>query len=53
MLDELEHIQHNLKIIRKHLLGEFTGFNITEDTSDAPICHRFTLTDLATYQQYK
>jgi hypothetical protein len=43
MLDELEHIQHNLKIIRKHLLGEFTGFNITEDTSDAPICHRFTL----------
>jgi hypothetical protein len=53
MLDELEHIQHNLKIIRKHLLGEFTGFNITEDTSDAPICHRFTLTDLTTYQQYK
>jgi hypothetical protein len=53
MLDELERIQHNLKIVREHLLREFTGFNITEDTSDAPICHRFTLTDPMTYQQYR
>jgi hypothetical protein len=53
MLDELDRIQHNLKIIREHLLREFTGFNITEDTSDAPICHRFTLTDPMTYQQFR
>jgi len=52
MLDELEQIQHNLKIIREHLLRKFAGFNITEDISDAPICHRFTLTDPMTYQQY-
>ena len=53
MLDELEQIQHNLEIIREHLLREFAGFNITEDMSDAPICHRLTMTNLATYQQYK
>jgi len=27
--------------------------HITEDTSDAPICHRFTLTDPMNYQQYR
>jgi hypothetical protein len=53
MLDEREHIQHNLKIIREHLLSEFTGFKVTEDTADAPICHRFTMTDPMTYQQYR
>jgi hypothetical protein len=53
MLDEQERIQHNLKIIREHLLREFPGFNMTEDTSDPPICHRFTMTNLTTYQQYK
>jgi hypothetical protein len=53
MLDELERIQRNLKIIREHLLREFTGVNITEDTSDAPICHKLTLTDPITYLQFR
>jgi hypothetical protein len=53
MLDEQERIQNNLKIIREYLLREFPDSHITEDTSDAPICHKFTMTNLATYQQYK
>ena len=53
MLDEQERIQNNLKIIREYLLREFPDSHITEDTSDAPICHKFTTTNLATYQQYK
>ena len=53
MLDEQERIQQNLKIIREHLRREFPGFQITEDTSDAPICHKFTMTNLTNYQQYK
>lgn len=53
MLDEQERIQQNLKIIREHLIKEFPALNMTEDTSDRSICHKFTMTDLKTYQQFK
>ena len=53
MLDEQQRTQQSLKIIREYLTKEFPGFKLTEDTSDARICHRFSVTDLKTYQQFK
>ena len=53
MVNEREGTQQNLKIIREYLTKEFPGFKLTEDTSDGSICHRFTVTDLKTYQQFK
>ena len=53
MLDEQERIQDNLKIIRQYLVKSFPGFNMTEDTPDPKTCHRFTLTDAKTFQQFR
>ena len=53
MLDEQERIQDNLKIIREYLMKSFPGFNMTEDTSEPRKCHRFTMTDANTFQQFR
>jgi hypothetical protein len=53
MLHEQPRIQEHLKIIREYLLKSFPGFDMTEDNSDPKICHRFTMTNLRTYEQFK
>ena len=52
VLDERERIQLNLQTIRDYLVTGFAGFQLTEDASDPTVCHRFTMTDLKTFQQY-
>ena len=53
VLDEQERIQLNLKTIREYLLIGFPGFHMTENISDPSVCHRFTMTDVKTFEQYK
>ena len=53
VLDEQERIQLNLNTIREYLVNGFPGFKLTEDASDPSVCHRFTMTDVKTFQQYK
>ena len=53
MLNEHNHIQEHVKIVRAYLLKSFPGFNMTEDASDPKICHRFTMTNPKTDEQFK
>lgn len=53
VLDERDRIQQNLTTIRDHLTNGFPGFRLTEDAPDPTICHRFTMTDVKTFEQYK
>ena len=53
VLDERDRIHLNLQTIRDYLVKGFVGFQLTEDASDPTVCHRFTMTDLKTFQQYK
>jgi hypothetical protein len=53
MLDEQEHIQDNLKVIREYLVKSFPGFKMTEDAPDPKICYRFTMTNATTFQQFR
>ena len=53
VLDERERIEQNLHTIREYLTKGFPGFQLTEDASDLTICHRFTVTDVRTFEQYK
>lgn len=53
LLNEQERIQQNLKTIREYLLNAFPGFHMTEDASDPTVCHRFTMTNVKTFEQYK
>ena len=53
VLDERDCIHLNLETIRDYLVKGFVGFQLTEDASDPTVCHRFTMTDLKTFQQYK
>lgn len=53
MLEEQDRIHENLKIIREYLMKGFPGFDMTEDTSDPSLCHKFTMTRLKTYEQFK
>ena len=53
MRDDVELIQANLKIIREYLLKSFPGFNMTEDTPDPNVCHRFTMTNGKTFQLFR
>ena len=52
MLEEEAYIQQNLKIIREYLLRAFPGFEI-DDAAEPGICHKFTLTDPTTFDQFK
>ena len=49
----IECVQQNLKVIREYLLKAFPGFNLTEDTGEPSVCHRFTLTNAKTFEQIK
>jgi hypothetical protein len=53
MLDEQQRILDNLKTIREYLMNEFASFEMTEDTSDPSILHKFTLTNAKTHEQFK
>lgn len=53
VLDEQDRIQQNLRTIRDYLIDGFPGFQLTEDAPDATICHRFTMTLVKTFEQYK
>ena len=53
VLDEPDGIELNLRTIREYLRKGFPGFQLTEDASDLTICHRFTVTDVRTFEQYK
>jgi len=53
VLDERHRIQQNLRTIRGYLINGFPGFQLTEDAPDPTICHRFTMTDVKTFEQYK
>ena len=53
MRDNVELTQANLKTIRKYLLKSFPGLNMTEDTPDPNVCHRFTMTSGKTFQQFR
>lgn len=53
LLDERDRIQLNLRTVREYLAKGFPGFQLTEDASDPNICHRFTVTNVRTFEQYK
>ena len=53
MLEEQECVQQNLKVIREYLLKAFPGFDLIEDTAEPSVCHRFTLTNAKTFEQFK
>ena len=53
MREEQDYIQRNLKIIRDYLMKAFPGFDMTEDTTDPSVCHKFTLTNTTTFEQFK
>ena len=53
MLEEEDRIQQSLKVIREYLVRAFPGFDVTEDLSDPSICHKFTLTNATTCEQFK
>ena len=53
MLDEQQRILENLKTIREYLMNEFASFEMTEDTSDPSILHKFTMTNAKTHEQFK
>jgi hypothetical protein len=52
MLEEQDWIE-NLKIVREYLMKEFSGFVMTEDSSDPGILHKFTMTNPETNEQFK
>lgn len=53
MLEEQACVRQNLKVIREYLLNVFLGFNLTEDTPEPRVCHRFTLTNAKTFEQFR
>ena len=53
VLDERDRIELNLGVIRQYLAKGFPTFQLTEDVSDRTICHRFTVTDIKTFEQFK
>ncbi len=53
MREEQKCVPQNLKVIREYLLKAFPGFNLIEDTSEPSVCHRFTLTNAKTFEQFK
>lgn len=53
MPDERERIEVNLRTIREYLTQGFPSFQLTEDASDPTICHRFTVTNGSTFEQFK
>lgn len=53
MLKEQECVHQNLKVIREYLLKAFPGFNLTEDTAEPRVCHRFTLTNAKSFEQFR
>lgn len=53
VLDERDRIQQNHRTIRDYLIHGFPGFQLTEDAPDPTISHRFTMTDVKTFEQYK
>ena len=53
VLDERDRIEQNHRTIRDYLIHGFPGFQLTEDAPDPTICHRFTMTDVKTFEQYK
>lgn len=46
-------IQANLKVIREYLLGQFEGFELTEDRELRLDCHKFTVTKPKPLEQYR
>ena len=52
-LEEQECVQQNLKVVREYLLKAFPGFDLIEDTAEPSVCHRFTLTNAKTGEQFK
>jgi hypothetical protein len=48
-----DRIQQNVRAIRDYLIKGFQGFQLTEDAPDPTVCHRFTMTDVKTFEQYK
>ena len=53
MREEQKSVQQNLRVIREYLLNTFPGFNLIEDTPEPSVCHRFTLTNSKTFEQFK
>jgi hypothetical protein len=53
MLEEEKCIQENLNAIRKYLLKAFPGLQMTEDTAEPSVCHRFTLLNAKTFEQFR
>lgn len=53
MREEQKCVQQNLKVIREYLLKAFPGFDLIEDTAEPSVCHRFTLTNAKTFEQFK
>src|SRR5512146_2780467 len=53
MREEQKCVQQNLKVIREYLLKAFPGFYLIEDTPEPSVCHRFTLTNAKTFEQFK
>jgi hypothetical protein len=53
MLEEQKCVQQNLKVIREYLLKAFPGFNLIEDTPEPSVCHRFTLTNAKSLDEFK
>jgi hypothetical protein len=53
MHEEQKCVQQNLKVIREYLLKAFPGFYLIEDTPESRVCHRFTLTNAKTFEQFK
>ena len=53
MLEEQKCVQQNLKVLREYLLKAFPGFDLTEDTAEPRVCHRLTLTNAKTFEQFR
>ena len=53
MLEEQQCVQQNLKVLREYLLKAFPGFDLTEDTAEPSVCHRLTLTNAKTFEQFR
>lgn len=51
--DEEARVKENQQVIRKYLFGQFGGFQLTEDTPDRPLWHKFTMTKLKPLEQYR
>jgi hypothetical protein len=51
--EEKTRIEQNLQVIREYLIGQFKGFELTEDRSISLDCHKFTVTKPKPLDQYR